>query len=166
MRVLVAYGSKMGSTASIAELVGEALADAGLDVDVRVAAEVITLEPYRSVVLGGALYAGRWHREARRFVRRFAEELRERPTWLFSSGPLDGSASREDLPPVPVVASLMRRIGARGHRTFGGALFEDATVGLVSRVMAKDHAGDWRDPEAIRRWADGIAAELRSAPVT
>lgn len=165
MRVLVAYGSKMGSTASIAELVGEALTDAGLDVDVRMAAEVPTVAPYRAVIVGGALYAGRWHRDARRFIRRFGEELRERPTWLFSSGPLDDSASVHDLPPVPFVASLMRRIGARGHRTFGGALLVDAATGVVTRVMAKDHGGDWRDPVAIEGWAAAIATELRSAPV-
>jgi menaquinone-dependent protoporphyrinogen IX oxidase len=94
MHVLVAYGSKMGGTAGIAELIGDALTDAGLQADVRPVAEVSQLDRYDAVVIGGALYTGHWHRQARRFVRRHTDALRERPVWLFSSGPLDGSPSR------------------------------------------------------------------------
>ena len=67
--VLVAYGTKNGSTASIAKIVGEELRDQGASVDVRDAATVRSLEGYDAVVIGGALYTGRWHRAARRFVR-------------------------------------------------------------------------------------------------
>ena len=86
MRVLVTYGSRMGGTAGIAELVGGALRDAGLEADVRPAPEVSGLDPYGAVVVGGALYTGRWHRDARRFVKRHTAALQERPVWLFSSG--------------------------------------------------------------------------------
>jgi menaquinone-dependent protoporphyrinogen oxidase len=66
MHVLVTYGSKMGGTAGIAELVGQALTDAGFQADVRPISEVDRLEAYDAVLVGGALYSGRWHREARR----------------------------------------------------------------------------------------------------
>ena len=125
MRVLVAYGSKMGGTAGIAELIGDALTDAGFQADVRPVAEVSHLDRYDVVVIGAALYTGHWHRQARRFVRRHTGALRERPVWLFSSGPLNGSAV-EGIPPVPQVEELARRIGARGHVTFGGRLPADA----------------------------------------
>lgn len=165
MRVLVAYGSRMGGTAGIADMLGEALVDAGLDVDVRTAGEVASVDGYEAVVLGGSLYAMRWHRDARRFIRRFAADLKGRPTWLFSSGPLDDSASARDLPPAPTVASLARRIGARGHRTFGGMLTEETATGLIAKAMAKNTSGDWRDPHAIRAWAEEIARELQATPV-
>jgi menaquinone-dependent protoporphyrinogen oxidase len=125
MHVLVAYGSKMGGTAGIAELIGDALTDAGLQADVRPVAEVSQLDRYDAVVIGGALYSGHWHRQARRFLRRHTDVLRQRPVWLFSSGPLNGSAA-EEIPPVPQVEELARRIGARGHATFGGRLPADA----------------------------------------
>jgi menaquinone-dependent protoporphyrinogen oxidase len=160
MRVLVAYGSKMGGTMGIAQLVGDALADAGFQVDVRPAPEVADLDPYDAVVIGGALYTGRWHRQARRFVKRHTGSLRERPVWLFSSGPLNGSAV-EQIPPVPQVQELVERIGARGHVTFGGRLSADAKR-FPASAMAKTHAGDWRDPERIRGWAADVAMELRS----
>jgi menaquinone-dependent protoporphyrinogen oxidase len=160
MRVLVVYGSKMGGTAGIAELVGNALTDAGFQVDVRPAPEVANLDPYNAVILGGAIYTGHWHRQARRFVKRHSDALQERPVWLFSSGPLNGSAA-EEIPPVPQVQELGERIGARGHVTFGGRLPADAT-GFPASAMAKTHAGDWRDPARIRGWAADIAIELVS----
>lgn len=160
MHVLVAYGSKMGGTAGIAELIGDALTDAGLQADVRPVAEVSQLDRYDAVVIGGALYSGHWHRQARRFLLRHTDVLRQRPVWLFSSGPLNGSAA-EEIPPVPQVEELARRIGARGHATFGGRLPADAK-GFPASAMAKTHAGDWRDPEHIRGWAADVAMELVS----
>lgn len=160
MHILVTHGSKMGGTAGVAEQVGQALTDAGFQADVRPASEVDHLDGYDAVFIGGALYAGRWHRDARRFVKRHTGALRERPVWLFSSGPLDGSAI-EAIPPVPQVQELLKRIGARGHVTFGGRLPADAK-GFPASAMAKTHAGDWRDPERIRGWAAEVAMELMS----
>jgi menaquinone-dependent protoporphyrinogen oxidase len=160
MRVLVAYGSRMGGTRGIAELVGDALTDAGFQVDVRPAPEVSGLDPYDAVVIGGALYTGHWHRQARRFIKRHTGVLRERPVWVFSSGPLNGSAA-EEIPPVPQVQELLDRIGTRGHITFGGRLPADAK-GFPASAMAKTHAGDWRDPERIQGWAAEVAMDLLS----
>ena len=65
-RVLVAYGTKHGSTREVAEAIGEVLRKRAVEADVRPAAEVKDLSPYSAVVLGGALYTGRWHPDARR----------------------------------------------------------------------------------------------------
>jgi len=159
MRILVTYGSKMGGTESIAETVGDALRELGMDVDVLTPGEVVSVGDYDAVVVGGALYAGRWHRAARRFVKHHRRALRQRPVWLFSSGPLDDSASNGDVPPVPQVRVLMGRIGARGHVTFGGRMPADAS-GLVASSLARHHAGDWRAPEQIRQWAADLAGQL------
>jgi menaquinone-dependent protoporphyrinogen oxidase len=160
MRVLVTYGTKMGGTAGIAEILGDALSDAGFHVDMRPTADVADVGAYDAVVVGGAVYAGRWHRDARRFVKRNTRVLRDRPVWLFSSGPLDGSASYEEILPVEQVRQLLERVGAAGHATFGGRLRRDAK-GFPASAMAKTHAGDWRDPVHIRAWAAKLALELR-----
>src|SRR5438477_3803419 len=86
-RVLVAYGTKFGSTAEIAEAIGTTLRVAGLEVDVKRAGQVGSLEPYRAVVLGSAVYVTRWRRDAMRLLRR-ERELKQREVWLFSSGPV------------------------------------------------------------------------------
>src|SRR6266511_4665988 len=55
MRVLVAYGTKMGGTAGIAEIVGDALTDAGFQVDVRAAADAADVGAYDGRRRRGAL---------------------------------------------------------------------------------------------------------------
>jgi menaquinone-dependent protoporphyrinogen oxidase len=157
--VLVTYGSKRGGTAGIAEQLAAALAETGLEVQLAPAAEVQDVAPYDAVIVGGALYAYLWHRDAKRFVKRHADALQSRHVWFFSSGPLDTSARESVIPPVPGVRKLMERIGARGHVTFGGRLSADAK-GFIARAMAKEHAGDWRDPSHIREWALEVARAL------
>lgn len=159
MRVLVTHGSKRGGTAGIAHMLANTLLAQGLEVDVQPASEVDSPEDYDAVVVGGALYARRWHRAARRFVERHAAVLSTKPVWLFSSGPLDDSAAHGDLPPVPQVQRLLERIHAQGHITFGGRLQPDAP-GFIARRMARTRAGDWRDPRLIRAWGEGIGEAL------
>ena len=159
MRVLVTYGSARGGTEGLAHMVADGLRDEGITVDVLPPGQVSKPGSYDAVVVGGALYATRWHRQARRFVRRHASELRQRPVFFFSSGPLDDSASRSVIPPVRQVKALMDRVGARDHMTFGGRLTPDAT-GFPASAMAKKNAGDWRDPAQVQQWAKSIAAQL------
>lgn len=165
MRVLVTYGTKRGGTAGIAEMLARALQDEGLQADVRMPDEVQSVTDYDAVVVGGSLYGMRWHKAARRFVKQHTEELRDRPVWLFSSGPLDDSALGSNLPPVRQVQKLMDRVEARGHMTFGGRLEPDAK-GFPASAMAKHHAGDWRDERHIRGWAAQLAEELRTLEET
>lgn len=159
MRVLVTYGSKMGGTAGLGEMIGAELRANGLDVEVKPAQEVHNLAPYDAAVVGGALYGMRWHKDARRFVRRHRDALRKMPVWLFSSGPLDDSAGASDIAPVRFVRKTAERIGGRGHITFGGAMPPDAK-GFPAAAMARDNPGDWRDPDQVRTWAKGVAEEL------
>jgi menaquinone-dependent protoporphyrinogen oxidase len=162
MRVLVTWGSKLGGTAGIAEMIGSELRSLGIDVVTVPASRAWSPVVFDAVIVGGALYANRWHRDARRYVEQYARELSRVPTWLFSSGPLDDSADREPQDPPRPVQALAARIGALGHVTFGGRLDEHAP-GLVAGAMAKKVHGDWRNPERIRAWAREIAAALPAA---
>jgi menaquinone-dependent protoporphyrinogen oxidase len=159
MKLLVTYGTKLGGTKGLAEMVGDALRRHSCDVDVVPAPGVASLDGYDAVIVGGALYASRWHRDAVRFVRRHRRRLRGMPVWLFSSGPLDASAESRDIPPVGQVRKLMGRIAADGHETFGGRLEPDAR-GFMARAMAKKLAGDWRDPDHVTRWTTQIVDQL------
>lgn len=153
MRVLVTYGTKHGGTGGLARVVGEGLVQAGHAVDVLPATKVDSLDRWDAVVVGGALYAWFWHRDARRFVRRHVDELRQRPVWFFSSGPLDDSASRQELPPTGSVARLARLVGARAHKTFGGRLAPEVKSAVKVR-------GDFRDFDATRDWGSRVGGEL------
>lgn len=156
MAVLVTYSSKMGGTRTLAEAVATGLGDGAV---VCPADGVDGVDGYDAVVVGGALYAGRWPKTGRRFVKRNAGALRRKPVWFFSSGPLDESAHEHPIEPTQPVRKLMERAGARGHVTFGGALPADAR-GFPAEVMAKEHSGDWRHPEDAEAWGRELANEL------
>jgi menaquinone-dependent protoporphyrinogen oxidase len=163
IRVLVAYATKYGSTREIAAFIGEtirgALGDSAVELEVIEARAVRDVTGYDAVVLGSALYAAHWQRDANRFVTRHREVLAQRPVWLFSSGPLDRSADAGVLPATPAVAQLIGPIEPRDHRTFGGRLLAD-TPGLDAQILATHPTGDFRDWTAIRAWATRIATEL------
>jgi menaquinone-dependent protoporphyrinogen oxidase len=125
------------------------------------ACSIYDLTEFDAVVVVGALYANRWHRDARRFVRRHTAALRQLPVGLVSSGPLDDSVEHRDIAPTKQVAKLANRIGVCGHVTFGGRLSPHAT-GFPASAMAKTHAGDWRDQAHIRSWVESFVAELES----
>jgi menaquinone-dependent protoporphyrinogen oxidase len=163
IRVLVAYATKHGSTREIAEAVGRVLRGPDSTVDVLATRAVTDLAPYDAVVLGSALYAAHWQRDANRFVARHLAALQRRPVWLFSSGPLDRSADAGTLPVAPSVARTTEPIGARAHRTFGGRLLP-GTPGIDEQIFATHPIGDFRDFAAIEAWAAGIARALEREP--
>jgi menaquinone-dependent protoporphyrinogen oxidase len=164
MRALVAYASKRGSTAKIARAVAGELVEAGIEADSGPAGAMTDLAPYDAVVLGSAVYMGRWRPEARRFLRRHAKALAGKPFWIFSSGPVgdpakDGGAKW--LEPPKVVARA-ERLGVRGHVVFGGCV-PDEPHGFVERSMVRDTPPEFRDRrdwDQIRAWAQAIGAEL------
>lgn len=156
--MLVAYGSRRGGTEGLARAVAEGLTDAGHSVDIRPARDLDSLDRWDAVVLGGALYAWHWHRDARRFARHHLEALRQRPVYFFSSGPLDGSAAERELPPPKAIARLLALVQARAHRTFGGRLLPGDRSPVPMR-------GDWRDLPAARAWGRGLGAELHALPL-
>ncbi|MDI7252761.1 MAG: flavodoxin domain-containing protein, partial [Actinomycetota bacterium] len=95
-KVLVAYGTKHGATGELAERIGAALREAGLEADVIPAGEVEDISGYGAVVLGSGVYYGRWLKSAVKFLKRWREELAKVPLWVFSSGPT-GEGEPEEL---------------------------------------------------------------------
>jgi menaquinone-dependent protoporphyrinogen oxidase len=162
MKVLITWGSKMGGTEGIARLLAEPLEKAGHTVTLAPAAKAPDVSGFDAAVIGGSLYAFRWHRDADRFIARNLRGLRKMPVWLFSSGPLDDSADKRPIPPIGQVALWLERVGAQGHMTFGGRLPKDAK-GFPASAMAKTHAGDWRNPERVRAWGEELAMALPRA---
>jgi menaquinone-dependent protoporphyrinogen oxidase len=167
MRILVTAASKRGSTFEIAEAIAAGLARRGLKAEVRRPAAVRDLDGYDAVVLGSAVYAGRWCDAARDFAERLAQPLAELPTWLFSSGPLGTTDLKPGADPIDA-APMLELTGAESHRVFTGKLdIAGLTFGEKAVVRAL-HApvGDFRDWGAIDAYAREIAMRLarRQAP--
>ena len=166
--MLVAYGTEHGATAEIAQAIAKTLTAAGFAVDVQRARRVRSLARYRAVVLGSAVYAGRWRGDALRLLRR--RELRDRDVWLFSSGPVgEDKGDPEQLErwtKPPRVEEIAADLGVHEHVVFGGMVAEDA--GFIRKKMARKippELRDRRDWDAIDAWAQSIAAGLSGRPV-
>ena len=165
-KVLVAYGTKYGATAEIAEKIGEVLRQEGLEADVVRADRAGDLSSYRAVVLGSAVYIGRWRKEAAKFLEDKEAALAEKPVWLFSSGPTDEGDPVELMQGWRFPGKLQPiadRIGARDMVIFHGVADPDK-MNFIERWMLKNvgaSTGDFRDWEAITSWAKAIAEELQ-----
>ena len=156
-----ASASRHGATDEIAAVIGDALRRAGLRVTVSSPDRVATLDGCDAVILGSAVYIGRWLEPARRFIERHQAALACRPVWLFSSGPI-GDPPRPQEDPAEVGA-LLAATRARAHRVFPGKLDRRALGGgeklVASAVRAPE--GDYRPWPEIDAWAESIARALR-----
>jgi len=169
-KVLVAYATKYGATAEIAEKIGQVLRQAGLQTDVLPADRVVDLTPYKAVVLGSAVYIGQWQKKAATFLQANEKALMERPVWLFSSGPT-GEGDPVQLMKgwrfPTALQPIAERIHARDMAIFHGAL-NPKKMNLIEKWLinnVKAPVGDFRDWDAINAWASAISdALLRETP--
>jgi menaquinone-dependent protoporphyrinogen oxidase len=163
MTVLVAYASKRGSTAEIAETVAATLRREGLGVCLEPAGEVRSLERYDAVVLGSAVYMKRWPGDAKHFLKKHRKALRQMPFWVFSSGPVgDPADDNPDWMEPPKLAEKVEDLGGRKHVVFGGCMPADPR-GMAERAMVEGIPREFRDRrdwDEIRAWAQQVASDL------
>ena len=163
--VLVAAASKYGSTREVADAIARALNARGVEATAEAATEVSDVAPYDAVVLGSAIYGGRWLDAARKLAAGRGAELAARPTWLFSVGPIGDPPKPEDAGPDGI-DELVEATAAREHRVFAGKL-DFSKLRRVERLMVRAlraPEGDFRDWSAIESWAGEIAAAVRRKP--
>ncbi|MGZ4387390.1 MAG: flavodoxin domain-containing protein [Gaiellaceae bacterium] len=160
-RVLVAYATKHGSTREVAESVASTLRGRGIDVEVKPAVAVNELDPYSAVVLGGALYTGRWHADARRLLAKRRKELAALPVAVFAMGPktLDAAAIESSRKQLQQALAKVPEVKPLSIAIFGGVLDPKQHRFPFNRMEAMD-ARDWN---AIREWADGLPGRFSKA---
>ncbi len=156
--VLIAYATKHGSTHEVAEFVAAHLADVGVEAHTLPAHLVRSLDEYSAVVLGAPLYMGRWHRDARAFLRRFGAELATRPLAVFALGPVEDAPKQWDGARTQFYRSLTHEPGVEPVTVglFGGAILPETLHFPFSRMPA----GDLRDWDAIRDWCERLPGSL------
>lgn len=163
MKVLVAVASKHGATTEIGKAIAATLQDKGVYAAVMSPEHVSRVDGYDAVIVGSALYMGRWLGPARDFIQTNADDLRRLPVWLFASGPVTPVDDEGDAAEGKKLAEL---IGARDAKVFAGQLKQDS-LGFVEKQvvrMIKSPWGDYRPWSAIAAWAGEIADELRAVP--
>jgi len=161
--ILVGYASCCGSTGGIAQAIGQRLCAAGARVDVKLMKEVKDPSVYDSMVLGSAIHAGQWLSEGIRFIGKHRELLASRKVAYFISclalsqdAPNNRKIADNYLKPALLKASEVKPVALGA---FAGAVFYDKMpkryVPIMKRIAPED--GDYRNWDAIRAWADGLA---------
>jgi menaquinone-dependent protoporphyrinogen oxidase len=164
-KILVAYASRTGSTAGVAEAIGKTLAEGGVRVDVLPMKDVQDLAPYRAVVAGSAIRGKQWLPEAMQFVQTHQVALAQKPFAAFlvcmtlamkSAGKYRGFVGDFLLP----VRLLVKPVS---EGLFAGALdiskvesASDRFKFRLSVLLGVWTEGDHRDWNAIRTWAEGL----------
>jgi menaquinone-dependent protoporphyrinogen oxidase len=166
MRVLVAYASKAGSTAEVAECIGKTIAEAGVAVDVLPVQKVRDIAGYEAVVIGSAARMGRLLPAAVRFARKHARRLAGIPTACFVVCLTMKADTPENRATVTGYAEPLCRVKAPTSLGLFAGKFDVQTLEplfrfMLGRVKSADMApGDYRDWNAIRAWAKSVAAQL------
>lgn len=159
MRVLISAASRHGATADISQHIADILTVRGLEATVADPMEVGDLDQFQAVVVGSAVYAGHWLREAKELVGRVIAHG-GLDVWLFSSGGV-GDPPVPDADPVEIADfSVLAR--AHDHRLFAGKI-DMSTLNFGERAImraVRAQEGDFRPWEDIATWAGTIAEVL------
>ena len=161
--VLVAYASKHGTTREVVEFVARTLEQRGLTVDVEEAARVSSIAHYDAVVIGGGLYMGKWHKDARRLLERHRADLSGVRLAVFAMGPdeLDESKVIESRRQLDRALAATPELTPVAVTVFGGALKPETWRFPFSRLPAFD-ARNW---DEIEEWAEDVAARISTVSV-
>jgi len=164
-KILVAYASRAGSTAEIADAIGKSLIQNGANVEVLPMQEVNDLSAYRAVVAGSAIRYSKWLPEAMQFVEDHRSELSKKPFATFTvcitmamsnSDPYREAVTKWIQPVRAQVKPVSEGLFA-GVLDFSKLPFNLDTLKLrvvvALGIFPKDDRRDWN---AISKWADGI----------
>jgi menaquinone-dependent protoporphyrinogen oxidase len=165
-RILVAYATRAGSTAEVADAIGKKLAAGGAMVDVKPVKKVQSIDGYQSVVLGSAIRFGNPLPEMTDFVYTHKDELRKVPAAYFivcfilrenteenrktANAYLD--PLRTEVTPVDVglFAGKMDYSKLSSWETF------------IVKYIVKAPEGDLRDWKQINDWATNLLPKLQN----
>lgn len=153
--ILVAYATRHESTGEVAGAIAGILEAGPDEVDLAPAHSLVDpVDGYRLVILGAALYHGRWHHDAHWFLRHHRAELAHVPVAVFGMGPRTDKARAWLRSRAQLDRALARH---RWLTPVSVALF--GGVDPPSRRSGRD----LRDWDAIATWAMTLDVGVESA---
>ena len=158
-RVLITYASKYGSTGGVADAIGKELCSKGLATDVVLIKNANNVSSYQGVVIGSAIYRGKWLSEALDFVEKNRDILLQVPVAYFLvcmtlSRPTEENRTQV-LSYMDPILTAVPEIKPVGIGTFAGALDYNNLSWINKKILESKGSpeGDFRDWNAIRTWA-------------
>lgn len=162
--ILVAYASKCGSTAGVADAIGKTLQKQGASVDVRLTKNVTDVSPYQAVIIGSAIRMGSWLSDAKKLVQTQQQVLKGIPIAYFSVC----MALEEDTPEnqqkaLAYMDPIREIVEPTAVAAFAGAMVYDK-LSFIDRLiitkMIKVAEADHRDWDAIQAWAEDFYSAM------
>ena len=162
-RILVAYASRKGSTAEIAQAVGKELVSAGYIVDIAEMKTAVTLAGYDAVVIGAPVYMGKVEKDISKFVAKNRDRLASIPVAAFAVGIAPVAPQIEPVEKVlDDLTKAVSPIQPVAAAVFAGKLDPDK-MSFIERQMTslmKVRTGDFRDWNAIAVWARELPGKM------
>lgn len=158
--VLVAYASRYGSSAEIAQAIGKELCSRGIAAEVRNVEDVTDLSAYGAVVVGSAIRMGHWLPAATAFVQNNQTTLRSVPTAFFTVHMLATDESAESRQQRTGYTAAEHELVKPELEAFFTGKIDAQQLNLMERLMVKmvqSPTGDLRNWDAVRTWADAVA---------
>jgi menaquinone-dependent protoporphyrinogen oxidase len=155
-RILVAYATRKGSTAEIAQAVGKELQSAGHHVDVAEAKTVSTLAGYHAVVIGAPVYMGKLEKDISNFVTKNRDLLSHMPLAAFAVG--IAPVAPQIQPVDKVLSELKKGLSPLQPVTLTvfAVMLDPEKMSFTERKltgMMNIRTEDFRDWSAIAAWA-------------
>jgi len=158
-KILVAYASKYGSTAGVAEAVAKSLREAGAAVDVANVQDVKSVKEYTAVVVGSGVYMGKWKSDAIKFLKKNKADLNTKPVAFFQvclqvkeNTPENHQKAEKFFKKAKETITPIDTISFAGALTY-------SKLGFFMRTMlkmAKTPEADSRDWPAIAAWSKKV----------
>lgn len=170
--VLIAYATRSGSTGEVAQAIGAALHEAGLESEVLSVNQVTSIEGRTTVILGAPLYVGHFPREFCGFLAAHRGALASARCWCFVLGPTRNEPADFEGARKQAAKQLLRYgwfhpvdVHIFGGRwSVQGAPFPfSLMLHLPGNPLAKTPMSDIRDWSAIHDWTMSIACEIAPA---
>jgi menaquinone-dependent protoporphyrinogen oxidase len=170
MNVLVTYASRCGSTAGVAERIGQTLYTSGHSSQVLPVGDAKDLDSYDAVILGSAIRTGKWLPEAVDFVGTYRDSLSQKPVAYFNTCITACRPTEENLTKAgSFMDPLMERfpeVQPVSRGVFAGVLDYAKLSGPMRMVMKWKmngqgiQEGDYRDWNAIETWGNLVSGML------
>jgi menaquinone-dependent protoporphyrinogen IX oxidase len=169
-KVLVAYDSKHGSTAMIAEKVGDVLCENGFQADIRLALNIDDIAAYDAIVLGSPMYYATFLPGTLSFLERHRTVLATKEVAVFAvSSSVDEETGmvNENLARM-VKSSVLSKfpeiqfiepIGLMPGKFFFRDIFPVEIINL--KQAGFEEPGDLLNFDIVRSWSAGLADLLK-----
>jgi menaquinone-dependent protoporphyrinogen oxidase len=169
-KVLIAYDTKHGSTADIAEKIGDVLCENGLRVDIRLAYHVEDISAYDAIIIGSPVYYATFLSGTLQFLNRHKTTLANKTVAAFVvSVDVDKATGMVKNSVLSMVKNtvfnkfseitIIEPVGLLPGKFYFKEIFPIEIVGFKLAGFAE--SGDLMNDAFVRAWAEQIAPLLK-----